>query len=508
MSSRSKNVIRNMLTGLAGRFVSILLPFITRTAILYALGSTYLGLGTLFSSVLSFLGLAELGIGSAIAYAMYRPIAENDINRIRGLLGYIRKIYRRIGTVILIVGGIIIPLLPILIKGEVPADISIYRLYLLYLINSSISYFFAGYRQVLLNAHQRMDVLNLVLLSVNVFVYLTQTIVIVATKNYYLFATIPILGTLINNTLNSVITKRMFPEIYCSNGIQSEEKNEIRKRIGGLFGTRLNSLVVHQADVIVVSSFLGLEMVAIYGNYYYIMNSICEIIMVLFSSMIASIGNKMATDDVSQNYLLFKRITILNEWIVTVASACFLCLYQPFMNLWVGERYMLDIWFVLLLVVYFYVYEIQRTILAFKDAAGIWHEDQLRPYVSMIANVALNILLVNVVGIYGIVISTILAFIISLPWANHVLFRSYFHESPVKNLLIITRSFLIASLACGLSYIVCLLPISGVFGIIIRLLIAVLVSNLVFIIGNKNREEIRYLKLYIRDAAKKQLKRQ
>ena len=130
MSSRSKNVFRNVLTGIVGRFVSIVLPFVTRTAILYAMGSIYLGLGTLFSSILSFLGLAELGIGSAIAYAMYKPIARNDIETICNLLGYIKRVYQRIGISILIIGGLIIPFLPMVIKGEVPSDISIYALYI------------------------------------------------------------------------------------------------------------------------------------------------------------------------------------------------------------------------------------------------------------------------------------------------------------------------------------------------------------------------------------------
>ena len=503
MSSRSKNVFRNVLTGIVGRFVSIILPFVTRTAILYAMGSIYLGLGTLFSSILSFLGLAELGIGSAIAYAMYKPIARNDIETICNLLGYIKRVYQRIGISILIIGGLIIPFLPMVIKGEVPSDISIYALYILYLINSSIGYFFAGYRQVLLTAFQRMDILNVILLIVNSAVYITQTIIIIITKNYYLYAFIPILGSLLSNVLNLIITNRMFPEIRCNSEIEFKDREEINKRIGGLFGTRLNSLVVHQADIIVISAFIGLEMVTIYGNYYYIMNSICEIIMIFFSSMIASIGNKMATDSVDQNYYLFKKITIINEWIVTICAACFICLYQPFMKLWVGARHMLDLGFVILLVVYFFIYEIQRTVLAFKDAAGIWQEDQLRPYISMTLNLVFNIVLVRKIGIYGIIISTIIAFIISLPWANKVLFNIYFHRSSFENLVVILRSFLITIIACVLSYVFCLVPAEGLCGIAIKLVITVLISNIVFFISNRKRSEIGYLVEYIDDLIKR-----
>ena len=497
MSTRSLNAIRNAFTGIAGRFVSIFLPFITRTAILYSLGSTYLGLGTLFSSVLSFLGLAELGIGSAIAFAMYKPIADNDINKICCFLGYIKKIYRRIGTIILLIGIFIIPLIPTLIKGEVPADISIYRLYILYLINTSIGYFFAGYRQVLLNAHQRMDVLNIELLVINIFVYLTQTAVVVLTKNYYAYAFIPIIGTLINNLCNLIITRRMFPEIECIDRIVEEDKYEIKKRIGGLFGTRLNSLVIHQADIIVISTFIGLEMVAVYGNYYYIMNAVCEVIMVLFTSMIAGIGNKMAMDSVDQNYSLFRMITVFNEWIVNIASACFICLYQPFMIVWVGDKLLLDFNFVILLTLYFFVYEIQRTILAFKDAAGIWREDQVRPYVSMALNLSLNIILVKFVGIYGIVLSTILAFTVSLPWANSVLFNNYFKIKPSINIKTIIKSFCTTCISCLIAYLSCMFFAINIVGILIRLVIAIVASNIVFIAVNNNRSEFITLKKYL-----------
>lgn len=483
-ASRTRNASRNMVTGAMGKLVGLFLPFVARTVILYSLGEAYLGIGTLFTSVLSFLSLAELGFSAAITYAMYKPIADGDNAKVCALLNYYKKLYRIIGVVVLVCGLVLLPLIPFLIKGDVPSDLNIYILYSMYLVNSVLSYFIAGYRQGLLSAYQRMDVSNVISLVVTTLVYIIQIIAVIATKNYYVYATVPILGTVAINVSNAIISQRMYPDIQCKGEISKQDKIKIRKKMGGLFGTKLNSMVVHQADILVISAFIGINMVAEYGNYYYIMNAICGFIMIVFTSMTASVGNKIATDSIEENYILFKKMSFFNAWIIGFCSVCFVCLFQPFMKLWVGEAMMLDMLFVILFVVYFFIYEIQRTILTFKDAAGLWYEDRLRPYVSMCFNVASNIILVQIIGIYGIVLSTILAFCISLPWANHVLFKNLFHMNPWKSLLQILKNALITVVACVTTYALTQFCGDGIVGIIEIGFICLLVPNIIFAICN------------------------
>ena len=254
--------------------------------------------------------------------------------------------------------------------------------------------------------------------------------------------------------------------------------------MGGLFGTKLNSIVVNQADTLVISAFLGITVVAEYGNYYYIMNAVCGLIMIIFSSLTASVGNKIATDSTEACYHLFRKISFFNDWIVCMCSVCFICLYQPFMELWVGKELMLSSNFVILFVVYFFIYEIQRTILTFKDAAGLWFEDRFRPYVSMSINVIFNILLVQVIVIYGIVVSTIIAFMISLPWANKVLFKNLFRKKPIINIIYILKNAIVTILASVMAYLFSTRSTTGIIGILETLIISVVVSNIVFILFN------------------------
>ncbi len=504
--TRTANATRNIIFGVINRFVTLVLPFVTRTIILHLLGASYLGIGTLFSSILSFLSLAELGLGTAIVYTMYKPIAENDYARLNALLNYYRKLYRIIGLIILAVGTLLVPAVPFLIKKDPPAGINVYCLYYIYLINSVISYFFAGYKQSLLAAHQRNDITSNIITGVNLFVQFGQIFMLYYTRNFYAYAMVPIIGTLITNGLNSYITNRKYPNIKCYGKIDNETRQGIYKRLSGLFGTKLNSIVVHSADVMVISAFLGLSMTAQYGNYYYIMNALCGFIMVLYSSLTAGIGNKLVTDSIEENYGFFKKLSFVNAWIVGWCSVCLMCLYEPFMHIWVGDELKLGMTFVICMVAYFFIYTIQRTILTFKDAAGLWVEDKMRPYVSMVVNVVFNLVLVNVIGIYGIVVSTIIAFVISLPWANYVLFKKLFKRSPMKNIMSILWYLLITIIATVPTYLICMKFPEGIGWFVCRMIVCCVIPNLIFWLFFRKLNEYNYFKKLILSLKNKLIK--
>lgn len=501
--SRTKNASRNMFWGILNRVVVLVLPFITRTIILYLLGANYLGVGTLFSSILSFLSLTELGFGTAIVYAMYKPIARGDKSKIRTLLNYYKILYRKIGIVMLAIGTLLVPFIPYLIKGDTPENINIYILYYIYLLNSVVSYFFAGYRSSLLIAHQREDISTKVVTAVNIGVQAFQIVALLLTKNFYIYAFVPIIGTLITNALYYQLTKKIYPDIQPEGNIDFQTKKNIHKKISGLIGTKLNSIVIHSADTIVISTFLGLTMTAQYGNYYLIFNAVCGIIGVLFSAITAGIGNKLVMDSIEENYKLFCRLSYLNAAIVCWGSCCFLCLYEPFMTVWVKKDLCLGTAFVILMVLYFYIYQIQKTILTFKDAAGLWNMDKLRPYVSMIINLVSNIILVNFIGIYGIVISTIIAFFISLPWVNKVLFDNLFHMRPIRNLVGIGGYFVLTMIAAVATYFVCMICSDGLIGIIQRFMICCIIPNIIFVLATLRSDEFKYWKSFALNMIKK-----
>ena len=490
--NRKKNSIRNVLYGTIYRCVSILGPFVVRTAMIYIMGNEYVGLNSLFTSILSFLSLAELGVGSALVFSMYKPIAEDDTETINALYALYRRLYKIIGTIIFAVGIAIIPILPRLINKDLPSDVNLYVIYFVFLLNTVLSYWLFGYKQSLLNAFQRSDVVSKLAIAINLFMYAIQVISMITWRNYYVYVIWLPICTVLTNLLNKLIVDRMFPQYRCEGKVGKEISDSIKKKVIALFGTKANSIVLHATDNIVISAFIGLGAVGKYGNYYYVMNSICMFVKIIYSSITAGLGNSLQTESMEKNYNDFKFLSFANAWIVTFCAIFLLCLYQPFMQVWVKENSMLDMGIVVLLVAYFYVYMIRRICLTYKDAAGIWWEDKFRPYVVMAVNLVLNIELCQVIELYGIVISTIVSMLIAIPWENYTVFKYIFHKSSgdyYSQMFI----YLLAGIAIGgLTCFICNFMPNGILGIILRGAICVVVPNSIwFLLFFKTKEFIR-----------------
>ena len=491
--SRSKNAKRNIVFGILNRMIMILFPFAIRTVILYILGSEYLGLDSLFSSILSFLSLAELGVGSALVFSMYRPIAEGDADMICALLNLYRRLYRYIGTFIFGAGILLIPFLQKLVKGDCPPDINLYILYLVYLFNTVLTYWMYGYKQSLLTAHQRSDIVSRFSLILQSGMYLVQIAALYLSRSYYLYILwLPVCTAATNLTLSS-ITDRMYPEYQCRGEISREKQEDIRKKVFALFGTKANSIVLHALDNIVISAFLGLTMVGLYGNYYYIMSAIVSMITIIYNAMTAGIGNSLTVENDSKNFFDCKVLTFANFWLVSFCSVSLLCLYQPFMKLWVKEKNMLDMTVVVLLVIYFYVYQIRKVVLTYKDAGGIWWEDRYRPYIVSAVNLVGNIIMVQIIGIYGVILSTIISMLVSIPIENHTVFRFVFHRSAasfyIKNALYTALTLLL----CLITFWICSFSPDGIPGLLIRMGICLLVPNSIIVLLFQRTEEFRHV---------------
>lgn len=490
--SRSKNAKRNIVYGILNRIVMILFPFAIRTVMLYILGSEYLGLDSLFSSILSFLSLAELGVGNALVYSMYRPIAENDADLICALLNVYRRLYRYIGAFIFGIGVMLIPFLKNLVKGDCPPDVNLYILYLIYLFNTVLTYWMFGYKQSLLMAHQRSDIGSKIGLILYSAMYTLQIAVLFLFHNYYWYILWLPVCTIMTNLSSAVITDRMYPEYKCRGEISREKMDDIRKKVLALFGTKANSIVLHAMDNIVISAFLGLTMVGLYGNYYYIMAAIVGMITIVYNSMTAGIGNSLAVEGESKNFFDFRVLTFANFWLVSFCTVSLLCLYQPFMKLWVSEKNMLDTGVVILLVIYFYVYQIRKVVLTYKDAGGIWWEDRYRPYIVSVVNLAGNFILVQVIGIYGVILSTIISMLVSIPIENYTVFRFVFHRSSFSyyrtNLLYIALTIFLCICTCW----ICSFAPEGILGLLIRMAVCALIPNGIIILLFRKTEEYRH----------------
>ena len=503
---RTKNAARNIFFGMFLKVYQILLPFIMRTAMIYVMGIEYLGLNSLFTSILLVLNLAELGVGSAMVFSMYKPIAEKNESEICKLLSLYRTYYRIVGAVIAVAGLILMPFIPNLISADsvIPADTDIYIVYILNLISTVLSYWVFAYKNSLLNAHQRNDIASKVTLLTNTFQYVTQFAVILITKSYYLYLVAAIITQVLTNLLVAYYANKLYPNYKPKGKMEKSKVKEINGRIRDLFTSRLGMVVVTSADSIVISAFLGLTVLAIYNNYYYILSAVVGILTVIFRSVTAGIGNSIATESEEKNYNDLKKFTFIIGWVVCICSCCLLTLIQPFMYIWIGgdSSLMLDFSAIICFVLYFFVEQINQVLHTYKDASGIWHEDRFRPLVTAFANVLLNIVLVQFFGIYGVLFATFISTaFVGMPWIIHNLFTVLFKRSRREYVFNILLYAVITAIAGTVCVFVCnLIPDNGFLTLGLKLVISGVLSNIVlfvFLFKKKEFKETKELVLRI-----------
>lgn len=486
--SKTLNAYRNTTFGFILKIFQLLIPFVVRTVIIKVLGMEYAGLNSLFTSVLQVLNIAELGVSTAMVFSMYKPIAEKDTEKISALMNLYKIYYRIIGTVILCAGAILTPFLPYLISGDVPADINLYIIYWINLLATVFSYWLFAYKNSLFIAHQRNDVISKITFITDFIKYSLQILLLFLLKNYYVYLIVLVVMQIVNNIVIAIAANKKYPEYLAKGKLDREERKKINSSIKDLFYSKIGMVVTNSVDSIVISIFLGLIPLAIYQNYYYILNALLAFFTIFFSAFRSGIGNNLITQSLEKNYNDFKFITYISCAALAFCTPCLLTMYQPFIELWVGADNMLDEWCVLLFGLYFLVDVTYQIIATYKDAAGMWHKDRFRPLIAAIFNLSVNILLVHFIGIYGIQISTIAAFaLINIPWTYVRLFKDVFNKEQAKDYLFyllykLLVIIIVTVVCCVATY---FLPISNLWvKLVVNLGICTITSVTLYILLN------------------------
>ena len=491
---RTKNASRNIVFGVILKVYQILVPFLMRTAMIYLMGVQYLGLNSLFTSILQVLNLAELGVGSAMVYSMYKPIAEDDTTTICALMKLYRTYYRVIGLVIAVIGCALTPFIPQLIKSDVPAGINIYILYLLNLGATVLSYWLFAYKNSILQAHQRVDVVSKVTLVTSTVQYGLQLFVLWDFHNYYLYVIVMLATQALTNIVTAVCADRLYPQFKPRGKVDKVQVQRINQRIRDLFTSKIGSIIYDSADTVVISAFLGLTALAVYQNYFFISKSITGIIAVVFAACTAGIGNSIVVESKEKNYQDLNKFTFIITWIAGFCSVCLLCIYQPFMELWVGKDLMLSLSAVVCFVIYFYVRQFNSLFNLYKDASGMWHEDRFRPLVAALTNLVLNLILVQFIGIYGVVLCTVFSILcVGMPWLLHNLFTIIFDKKHMWHFVgRLAKYTFVVFVSCVVTYVICSrFNTSPVPTILVRGAICLIVPNLIYYLVFRKTKEFQ-----------------
>lgn len=437
MSSRTENSLKNVKITLFIYVLNILIQFISRTVFLKFLSVEYLGVNGLFTNILSMLNLAELGVGSAMAYALYKPCAEGDIDLVGQIMFLYKKLYQYIGLIVALLGLVVTPFLPYLIK-DMPTGIgNIYIYFLLYVANTSLSYFFT-YKRSLIVCNQKQYISTVTSFLKNVCICVFQIVFLYFTANYYIYLLIQVIFTVSENIAISKIADYQYPYLKEKRGYPDKELlGNIKKNVMAMSLHKIGGVVVNGTDNLIITKFVSLTATGLYSNYSIITTAITSVISQVFFALTASVGNLMAEGKSADSYSVFKRMFFLNFVIYLYAGTFLTILFNDIILVWLGNGYQLSMAVVVCIVMSFFSNGMRRTVLTFKDASGLFWNDRYKPIAESICNLVLSIPMTIYFGIAGTFLGTIITNVfVSGIIESWVLFK-YGFSIPVSKYFII-----------------------------------------------------------------------
>ncbi len=496
--SRTANSIRNMKYAICGQVFSVILSFVSRTVFVYILGKEYLGINGLFSNILAILALAEMGIGSAIIYSLYKPLAENNEELTAGLMRLFRKIYTGIGLFILIIGCFLTPFLDFFVK-ERPNVPYFELIYVLFVVNNASGYFFS-YKGMLINADQKQYITTTITQLSTLLMNVIQIICLVLTHNYILYLLIMLLSTLGRNIVISVVANRLFPFITTKKNVELpiDEKNTIIKNVKAMMMHKIGGVIVDSTDNILLSKIVSVAVVGLYSNYYLITHTITTLYSMLFNALVASVGNLGVTNDKETIYKNFRIIDFAGSWLYYFSFICLLNLLDPFISLWLGKDYMFGYGLTFVICINFYFTGMRNGLLTFRSALGLFWYDRYKAIAEAVVNLIVSIVLGLRFGAIGIFIGTATSTIcVCLLIEPYVVYKYAFDRYPIDYYRrYIANLMLTLIVGCGMRRIIEMCTYEGILKLIISIIICATVPNIIyFLIFGRTTEcnQILYL---------------
>lgn len=492
--SRTINTIANTAVGFIDKFLTVFLSFISRTVFIKVLGSEYLGINGLFTNILSILSLAELGIENAIIYRLYKPISDNDEEKIAGLITYYKKLYFTIGIVVLTIGICLIPFLHFFVN--IKQDIgNIYIYYIMFLANSVLSYFYI-YKTAIVKADQKEYKLKIINSITTIVQFILQIIVLVTLQNFYLYLAIKIVTAFITNVLSSKKAEKDYPYINEKRYIDKSEKKEIWKNVKDMFLYQIGGVILNNTDNILISMIVGTAWVGIYSNYDMIFVAITGFTSMIFTATQASVGNLTTENNQKKNLEVFNVLTFLSFWVYGFCSICFAILFQDFISIWLGENYLLPLSVVLVCVLNYYIKGVLYPIWNFRFTIGLFKYTKYVMLIASLINIVLSVVLGIEYGLFGILIATAIARLVTTVWYEpYKLFKIFFKEKIFKyyihqivDFVVIIGTYL---LMVG---IISIIKVDNIYvGFIIKILLCMIVPNIIFFIYKCRTKEFKYV---------------
>lgn len=485
MASRTKNSLFNIVAAFCAQFLSQISNFIVRTIFIHVLATEYLGINGLFTNILQVLSLAELGVSGALIYSMYKPMAKKDVDSVRVYMSLYRKIYRVIGCVVLFGGILLTPFLDFFINARPNVPESLELIYILYVIRSASTYFFA-YKQSIFQADQKAYVISRNMLIFTLFRSLAEIIVLISFRQFIVYLIVAVIFNYLQNIWIAHLANKNYPYIKekYKEKADKEVVKELTKNIKAMFMHKVSAVILNSSDNIILSKFVGLVTVGLYSNYSMIIVLVRNCLYMIFDGIVPSVGNLCAVTDDDTRFKVYRIIAYGNMWLSGFCSICMLFILNPFIGVWAGENYLLEKKVVLAIVVSFYIQTNMRAIDMFRSATGLFYNDRYVPIAQCLINIVVSIIFVKIIGVAGIFVGTSVAMLSTVFWVQPCLvYLKIFHKSVIQYFVQYFKYTVIWIIAGIVTYLtLSLVNINGVIGLIYTILCCTIIPNLIFVL--------------------------
>lgn len=494
--SRSRNTYYNIVSSISIRIFSLILLFASRTVFIYVLGATYLGLQGLFANILSFLALSELGIGSAISFLLYKPLAEDDIERTKAIMDFYRRCYIGIGSLIMLLGFCLMPFLHYLINLDEPIPENLYLLFSLFVASSAVSYFFAAYKQTLVAANQEKYKLTRYELFFALLNCVSDIVILIAFRDFTAYLISKLVIVVLKNVILSHVIDNIYP--YLREPIVYHlRRDEIKKVIKDVYSVsvfRLGSVLFNSVSNIVTSAMIGTIVVGYYSNYMMIVMQIEAIFMLIVSSTSAGIGNLVATESKERQFEIYKKLDLLTFFVYGTCTICMFQLMNSFISIWIGHSdssFILSQLVVMLICANFYANCSCQIIERFKTANGLFKIGRDLQVIGGIANIILSVLFAKVWGFEGVLASPFICkmLITVIPFVVRI-GKYAFNKSIAYMLKEYLYHVCFVIIVCSIVYVICYdIHLKGIRYFFVEFLLTLSISVIGFILLLKNKAD-------------------
>ncbi len=491
---RAVKSIKNTFFSAFFQLVALIVNFVVRIFFIRYLGSQYLGLNGLLTNILQVLSLAELGVGEAINYSLYKPLAKNDYKTCCALMYLYKKIYIILGVLITCVGLCFMPFLNFFIKDMTGLH-HVYIIFILFVLNTSVSYFYS-YSWNLMVADQKKYIVNTYRYTIYSIFKVVQIFYLIYKKDLVGYMVIQVISTFLENFILSIKAKKMYPLLKSKDipKLNKKTTKEIKKNTKAMMMHKIGNTLVNSTDNIILSKFIGLTVVGIYSNYYMIFNSINVIFGQAYSALTSSIGNFYVDSEENAKYTVFKKINFITFWIYSFCSTVLFVVLNTFIEWWAGKSYVFNIEIVILLILIFYVNGMRKAVLTFREASGLFYKDRWKSIVEAICNLVVSIILGIKLGVIGVFIGTIVSVSLVSVWLEPYILYKYSFNKKLKYYFKTYSKYLVFTvISAFLIYYLCsFVKLSLFISIIVKFLISFIMSNLLIVIFFFKTDEFQY----------------